>query len=201
MPRILWRIEDETITLTDRARLGVTLQVPERAPLAIPPLTLGAWPFSIGDRQLELRSVRNLDRLRYQLWCQGHLLPRGDLDRRRALNENCAKHPADRAICLCSRCRRPWCKVCSPNGIHCAPCLDALADEDRVAAVRSRRLGLGLSVAIGLSLAVAGKLTGRQPLIECGVGVLFLVVYLYARGLWLESKERRQGRPSAIDRR
>src|SRR5258706_2909476 len=107
MPQIVWRIEDDNLTLTDRERFGVTLQVPGQEPLAIPPLMLGAWPFTFGERRLELRSVRNLDRLRYQLWCEGHLLPRGALDRRRPQAENCATHPSERALCLCTPCRRP----------------------------------------------------------------------------------------------
>src|SRR5579859_7140833 len=163
MPQIIWRIEDEYITLTDRARLGVTLEVPGDKPRAIAPLTLGGRPFSLRKRQLELRAARNLDRLRYQLFCEGHLLPRGTVDRRRPLGAMCATHSSEPAISLCSRCRAPVCKRCSPNGIHCAPCLDALAEEDRLAAVRARRLGIGLSMAFGLAcLGVAWAVHSLQ---------------------------------------
>jgi hypothetical protein len=200
MPRIVWRLEDAYITLVDRARLGVTLEVPGQPPLAIPPLVLGAWPFSLGERALELRSVRNLDRLRYQLFCEGHLLPRGPVDRRGPLGAVCEAHASEPAICLCTRCRRATCKRCSPNGIHCVPCLDALAEEDRLAAIRVRRLGIGASIAIGLAFLAVGKAAHSEAMLEGGVGVLFLVVFLYARGLWSERRERKAGFPSAIDR-
>jgi hypothetical protein len=200
MPRIVWRIEDAHLTLVDRERLGVTLQLPGEAPIAIPPLTLGAWPFSFAGRQLELRTLRNLDRLRYQLWCEGHLLPRGEVVRLPSPAPTCKTHTSEPAVCACTRCEDPVCRRCSPNAIHCAPCLDALAENDRLAAVRARRLGIGVSIAIGAAFAGVGVAARSPALLQLGSVTIVLVGFLYARGLWREHRERRQGHASAVDR-
>jgi hypothetical protein len=200
MPRIVWRIEDAHLTLVDRARLGVTLQLAGEAPIAIPPLTLGAWPFSFAGRQLELRTLRNLDRLRYQLWCEGHLLPRGELVRLPSLVPACHTHASEPAVCACTRCEKAACRRCSPNAIHCAPCLDVLAEDDRLAAVRARRVGIGASIAVGVAFAGIGIAVRAPLLLKLGTGTIVLVGFLYARGLWREHQERQQGHPSAVDR-
>ena len=74
-----------------------------------------------------------------------------------------------------------------------------MAEEDRAAALRIRRLGIGLSVGFGLAALVVGRLASSLPVTQMGAGVLFLVVFLYVRGVWHERKERREGSPSAVD--
>jgi hypothetical protein len=112
----------------------------------------------------------------------------------------CQEHAGEPALCLCTRCRRPACKRCSPNGVHCAPCLDALAEEDRRAAVRARRFGIASSLAIGIALAGGGVAAQSPKMLGCGVAVILLVAFLYGRGLWQEHKERQKGLPSAVDK-
>jgi hypothetical protein len=200
MPRITWRIEDANLTLVDGGGyVPVTLELPGQPSISIPPLTLGVWPFSYAGRALELRALRNLDRLRYQLWCEGHLLPRGGIEWRSPLGAKCETHTSEPAVCLCTRCRRAVCTSCSPNGFHCKSCLDILAEADRLAAIRQRRLGIGASIALMLAVLGAGVVLHAPAVIECGVGGVLLIAFLLVRGLWQEHRERKRGAPAAID--
>jgi hypothetical protein len=203
VPTYHWRVDDAGIELIDRGTLGVTLRVGGQD-RPIPPMTLGAWPLGLPGRQVTLVARRNLDVLRYQLETDGHLVPR-----HRAPVARPASGPPSQPTCprdgaatvaSCARCAAACCRACVPDGVHCASCLAALAEGERAAIARLRRIGVAVS--LGLAAAILGLAAALRSPTLGGLGALTLalVVYLVVAGWLRERAERQAGRPPAIDR-
>ncbi len=202
MPTIRWSVDDQELELTDRGALGVKLAVPGQPPLAIPPMTLGAWPVPFPERALVLRTVRNLNAVRFQLLSDGHLVPRSRAPRRRmrAMDDaRCAAHPELAAYAVCLRCGTHACKPCTPDGVLCAPCMARATDDEIAQARRLRRLGLTTALALGASVLFTGLLVHGPRLVETGIGALVLSLVVAGRGLLAERRERARHLPTAMD--
>jgi hypothetical protein len=188
MPEITWNVDDARVTLKDFGRLGVTVVVPGHAERPIPPMALGQWPIPFPGRQVELRAIRNLDVVRFQLWSDGHLVPRGSTRTRSPAPANavCRTHTDRPASSTCGRCGGFVCQACAPDGIHCGSCLVLMQREEAAAITRSRRIGVIGGLALGATLTAVGVVTASPRVLRVGVGSLVLVAFLVARSWWQE---------------
>jgi hypothetical protein len=197
MPTIRWRIDDSEVVVVDRAGLGITLKAPDQADLRVPPRTLGEWPVRLAGRSVVLRVVRNLDAVRFQLWSDGCLVPRGKLSRPRQpppRGAMCGEHPAAAAVCACARCGRALCAPCAPEGIHCRTCLAALAAEEVAHVRRLRRLGFFGGLAVSLAVLAMGVVLSSPRVVRAGLKACLLTGVLAVVGLIAERRDALEGK-------
>ena len=197
MPKILWSIDGQDLVLTDRGTVGISITWPGQPAIPIPSRTLGEWPLAFPQRDVVLRTVRNLDVVRFQLWSDGYHLPRTKTPLRpnsAPPESRCATHPESAATCQCLRCGTFACRSCAPDGARCRDCLTRLIEDEFRQAQRLRWIGLAASIALGLVLAAVGRWAGWPRVFTLGVATCALTGFLWVRGLLAERREARQGR-------
>ena len=201
MPTRYWLVDDTQIQLRDRGpALGITLVVDDRAQ-PIPPRTLGSWPIVIAGRTVSLEARRNLDVVRFQVYSDGHLVPRKARPSHRivpAAGSSCSAHDTAAAT-TCPRCTRAFCAACAPDGNHCEACLRGLVADERAAIKRLRSIGSTLGFALAVAVVVIGAAITSLRTMEVGFAAVGAVVTLVVWMTLRERAESRAGLPPASD--